>query len=548
MDYSKICDNDIRDQMSWLDNTEIDNFANMECSHDDKKQNDDSSQDPFLSDMSSISTVSSNSSCEEYCTIDEQTQNDIKKLYEMESNFENSHNDPTKKLMEIIKDNYEKKSKILTVNNLDFGIFPSELTFYSWIETIFVVKSKISHVLNLPPCLQILKLDNCSLREIDGRSLPHTLRELSCRKNKITSVTDLPYGIERLILTDNILGHIDIVPVSMKYVDLGDNILTSINIQSPKVTTLIIDKNRTLTNLDFLLNNNSLEILRMEETPIEYINSISPRLIELHAANSSLKKINIDFPTKLTVLDVSNSLIDDLPKLPWCLEQLNVSGTPIKSIRNIPGMLSVLIIENTPSLYFTTEQESELISLMKANETKFYLHGVIKKIEDKLETIYVAEKQKTTDMRDYMEDTKTCSPTNYGSYQSGDHRNKRRGDDNSLPNPLLCDSGDYTNKRGLAEVPSPTAPIYGPSEVNFNKYDTVDTMEYDGYENLLTYGRRRNRGFIDDDNAFDIENFFPKRHSKTHVPLSPPKEKKVDYKRMDQTNPHFIIFKNRYEV
>jgi hypothetical protein len=114
----------------------------------------------------------------------------------------------------------------------------------------------------------------------------HKLKKISFKSGgKITSLRNIPLGIEELNVMQNALSSISQLPSSLKLLNIDDNLVKILHLTGAE----------------------SLEILHASNNAMEELQNIPKSIIELHLNNNALKKLDLTNTVKLTTLHCKNN-------------------------------------------------------------------------------------------------------------------------------------------------------------------------------------------------------------------------------------------------
>jgi len=175
-----------------------------------------------------------------------------------------------------------------------------------------------------------LNLKSLQIKELP-EGIPEDVQEIHCSGNfAITSLKGLPKGLKRLRFDGYPLKEFHNLPDGLEYlrargskIEILDNIPNSVK----KI------------EIDFYPE---LRIIKSLPSELKYLNL---------AQATKLEQIQCDFPSKLRVLNMHLTYIEEIPLLPESLTKFYIYMNPkIKKLPNLPKNLKVLDIGNIKSL------------------------------------------------------------------------------------------------------------------------------------------------------------------------------------------------------
>ncbi|MCL2497796.1 MAG: hypothetical protein FWF06_04195 [Symbiobacteriaceae bacterium] len=176
------------------------------------------------------------------------------------------------------------------------------------------------------PNLELLYLDNHALTELG--TLPAGLIELSCNRNFIGELPNLPDTLTVLCCRENQITSLTQLPVNLTYLDCSYNPLTELPLLPAKLVSLRVD---------------GCELSSLPELPqsLRHINCAFNQL-------TNLPSLPTDFPYSLSNeatwlwLDCSNNLLSQLPILPYGLVSLDCRGNRLTELPSLVSSLASL--------------------------------------------------------------------------------------------------------------------------------------------------------------------------------------------------------------
>lgn len=194
--------------------------------------------------------------------------------------------------------------------------------------------------------LTYLCCNNCDLTKFV--SLPGTLRELVCGKNKLKVLPDLPFQLRELLCSQNKLTEILSLPITLTKLCCDQNQLKSLP-DLPNGLEILSCVNNLIKELPKLpsslktLNcaHNELELLPKLPNELKIINCSCNKIISLPKLPPKIKllkccmnKVRIlpkDLPISLTEFSCSNNRLIDLPSsiVTSGIKKINISNNPV---------------------------------------------------------------------------------------------------------------------------------------------------------------------------------------------------------------------------
>jgi len=168
-----------------------------------------------------------------------------------------------------------------------------------------------------------LILCNNNLNSVPDLSYLTTLTFIDTSSNNMSSIPNLPLGIETITVCHNLIVEVDVT----KYVKL--------------------------TKLDISLN------------PTRNLCKLPPNLIEFRATNTEFTKFKDDLPNNIEFIEFDYSRITEIPTIPLSLVCLYINNTNIQSItiKNGDSKLERLYCNNTPINSLNNLENTKLVKL-----------------------------------------------------------------------------------------------------------------------------------------------------------------------------------------
>jgi|TARA_Y100000389_G_scaffold204641_1_gene258536 hypothetical protein len=156
-------------------------------------------------------------------------------------------------------------------------------------------------------------------------------------QGSITSINNLPDGLNNFVCKDNLLLNIETFPSSLTTIIINNNYLTYIDVSNIK----------NLKELD--VNNNKIDILE----------NLPPSLVELKCEYNKLQSLNLTNLPNLKILHISNNNIIVIENLPDDLIDFRTENTPNIEYRNT-NVESISINDNNESISMLNEYYDKL--------------------------------------------------------------------------------------------------------------------------------------------------------------------------------------------
>ena len=144
------------------------------------------------------------------------------------------------------------------------------------------------------------------------------IKKIQFAKGDITSITNIPNGVEHLECNDNLLVSIENLPGSLLSLKIDHNYLTTIDVSYLK----------------------QLELLHISHNKLTVIENLPPSLVEIRCENNELERMNLYGLVNLKTLYISNNRITLVENLPTEIVDFRMENTPTIEFRNvehIPG-------------------------------------------------------------------------------------------------------------------------------------------------------------------------------------------------------------------
>ncbi|EGO9153367.1 hypothetical protein DXT09_13285 [Escherichia coli] len=167
-----------------------------------------------------------------------------------------------------------------------------------------------------------LELELANLMLTSLPELPAGLEKLDVSGNQLCSLPVLPTGLEELYVRRNLLDSLPVLPAGLKHLYVCKNQLCSLPVLPASLEKLDVSRNRLC----------SLPVL-------------PTGLVMLDVSNNQLSGLPA-LPAGLVTLDVRFNLMSSLPELPGYMRTLNVSNNQLIHLPVLPVRLKVLDVSN----------------------------------------------------------------------------------------------------------------------------------------------------------------------------------------------------------
>ena len=187
-----------------------------------------------------------------------------------------------------------------------------------------------------------LELELANLMLTSLPELPAGLEKLDVSGNQLCSLPVLPTGLEELYVRRNLLDSLPVLPAGLKKLDVSRNRLCSLPVLPAGLKHLYLCKNH-LCSLPVLPA--SLEKLDVSRNRLCSLPVLPTGLVMLDVSNNQLSGLPA-LPAGLVTLDVRFNLMSSLPELPGYMRTLNVSNNQLIHLPVLPVRLKVLDVSN----------------------------------------------------------------------------------------------------------------------------------------------------------------------------------------------------------
>ncbi|EMX1426785.1 hypothetical protein AAGH31_004428 [Escherichia coli] len=166
--------------------------------------------------------------------------------------------------------------------------------------------------------------------------------ELELANLMLTSLPELPAGLEKLDVSGNQLCSLPVLPTGLEELDVRRNWLDSLPVLPAGLKHLYVCKNQ-LCSLPVLPA--SLEKLDVSRNQLCSLPVLPAGLVMLDVSNNQLSGLPA-LPAGLVTLDVRFNLMSSLPELPGYMRTLNASNNQLIHLPVLPVRLKVLDVSN----------------------------------------------------------------------------------------------------------------------------------------------------------------------------------------------------------
>ena len=180
-----------------------------------------------------------------------------------------------------------------------------------------------------------LELELANLMLTSLPELPAGLEKLDVSGNQLCSLPVLPTGLEELYVRRNLLDSLPVLPDGLKKLDVSRNRLCSLPVLPAGLKHLNVGGNNLFMSTGLELPT-GLEKLDVSRNRLCSLPVLPAGLVMLDVSNNQLIHLPV-LPVRLKVLDVSHNQLTSLPdRLPSGLEMLNVCWNKLTSKPSLP--------------------------------------------------------------------------------------------------------------------------------------------------------------------------------------------------------------------
>ncbi|EGO9199663.1 hypothetical protein DVV75_002408 [Escherichia coli] len=214
-----------------------------------------------------------------------------------------------------------------------------------------------------------LELELANLMLTSLPELPAGLEKLDVSGNQLCSLPVLPTGLEELYVRRNLLDSLPVLPDGLKKLDVSRNRLCSLPVLPAGLKHLNVGGNNLFmsTGLELPTGLEELDVRRnwLDSLPVlpdglKHLYVCKNHLCSLPVLPASLEKLDVSrnrlcslpvLPAGLVMLDVSNNQLSGLPALPAGLVTLDVRFNLMSSLPELPGYMRTLNVSNNQLIH-----------------------------------------------------------------------------------------------------------------------------------------------------------------------------------------------------
>ena len=188
---------------------------------------------------------------------------------------------------------------------------------------------------NLPPKLEKLVVCNNVIKIINHSELPTTLLHLNMTNNNVEHVFLENSNLEELILNANPLSLTLNFPKKLRVLKVSKSDIESTNaFLDLQLTELDISESK-INNIDKLPQ--TLKILRMNRLAVKVVTSLPPNLQEWYATGSDIEKITFpEFGASLQTISLFDAELNTVPKLPSIVNKVDLMRNRLTEYPSLP--------------------------------------------------------------------------------------------------------------------------------------------------------------------------------------------------------------------
>ncbi|HBN2219315.1 TPA: hypothetical protein L1164_003986 [Escherichia coli] len=189
-----------------------------------------------------------------------------------------------------------------------------------------------------------LELELANLMLTSLPELPAGLEKLDVSGNQLCSLPVLPTGLEELYVRRNLLDSLPVLPDGLKKLDVSRNRLCSLPVLPAGLKHLNVGGNNLFMSTGLELPT-GLEELDVRRNWLDSLPVLPAGLVMLDVSNNQLSGLPA-LPAGLVTLDVRFNLMSSLPELPGYMRTLNVSNNQLIHLPVLPVRLKVLDVSH----------------------------------------------------------------------------------------------------------------------------------------------------------------------------------------------------------
>lgn len=260
--------------------------------------------------------------------------------------------------------------KVLYLNNAGLTSLDG-IQYFDSLEELSCNKNAIAHITQLPARLKVLACEENGLQSI--AYLPPGLEDISCTFNNLTSLPVLPVGLKYLECSWNNITILPLLPGTLEWLRCFDNQLTNLPTLPNGLTYLQCGSN-LLTTLPVLPN--TLGSLECYSNNLGSLPVLPVGLDFLDCSGNNISSLPAVLPPNLFYLSISENPIPTIPPLPNGLVRLYCSHTPITVLPQLPNSIAWLMCDGTgitimpqlpPSMEFLDVSQTAITCLPRMN-------------------------------------------------------------------------------------------------------------------------------------------------------------------------------------
>ena len=147
----------------------------------------------------------------------------------------------------------------------------------------------------------------------------HLVKKIIFAEGQITSISNIPEGIEFFEISKNLIFSIEDLPSSLIHLNVSYNYLSTIDVS----------------------NLSKLKILNISHNQITNIENISNKIEEIHCEFNKIQYLNLQGLDVLKKLNISNNTITVIENLPENIVEFTMENTPSIEFRNSVGDIPI---------------------------------------------------------------------------------------------------------------------------------------------------------------------------------------------------------------
>lgn len=235
-----------------------------------------------------------------------------------------------------------KRKKIDCTNNKINSI--EGIQYFDSLTELTCPKNHIDSISQLPPLIQIFNVNSNQLHNLPA--LPASLQYLSCKANQIDSLPYLPFGLIAIECSLNPINKLPALPSSLLHLSCTSNQLTYLPVLPQTLISLWCGDN-DLDSLPVLPP--QLQTIICNNDHLNHLPALPLSLTKLVCSNNQMGNLPT-LPPSLTDLDCSFDSLGSLPLLPDSLKYLTCNNNNLSNFPPLPSVLSNLHMAFNPYL------------------------------------------------------------------------------------------------------------------------------------------------------------------------------------------------------